>query len=414
MLKKIFKLIILIFVFSLFTNVYAKEYVKVNENSNKTYSIVDEKEILSEEQVNEILNKMVPLSNNGNVLVEILGEEIEWEEFVPVSKKFFDNWKKDDNNLLVYVNVKNDVEPKKYNNIYIVCNGFPYSDAQLMKVVWLVTPTLRSGDVAGTINKTFDTIYNPKEENDTVTKTPENFDNSDENVSNTVINESFSKYKLVIEDDANLLSEEEKIKLMDDMTPLTEYGHIIFKSINTNPYGNTYKYGKNYYYNNFQNENGTLLLIDMSQREVYIISGGDNYKTITTAKSEIITDNIYRYLSAGNYYEGASQAYYQMNQLLKGYKIAEPMRYASNIVISLVLAFFINFVIIMITCSPKKSKLNKDALDMAVTVNSFKAEKNGTHRVYSPVSESSGSSGGHSGGGHSGGGFSGGGGGHRF
>ena len=103
-----------------------------------------------------------------------------------------------------------------------------------------------------------------------------------------------------------------------------------------------------------------------------------------------------------------------MNQLLKGYKIAEPMRYASNIVISLVLAFFINFVIIMITCSPKKSKLNKDALDMAVTVNSFKAEKNGTHRVYSPVSESSGSSGGHSGGGHSGGGFSGGGGGHRF
>ena len=414
MLKKIFKLIILIFVFSLFTNVYAKEYVKVNENSNKTYSIVDEKEILSEEQVNEILNKMVPLSNNGNVLVKILGEEIEWEEFVPVSKKFFDNWKKDDNNLLVYVNVKNDVEPKKYNNIYIVCNGFPYSDAQLMKVVWLVTPTLRSGDVAGTINKTFDTIYNPKEENDTVTKTPENFDNSDENVSNTVINESFSKYKLVIEDDANLLSEEEKIKLMDDMTPLTEYGHIIFKSINTHPYGNTYKYGKNYYYNNFQNEDGTLLLIDMSQREVYIISGGDNYKTITTAKSEIITDNIYRYLSAGNYYEGASQAYYQMNQLLKGYKIAEPMRYASNIVISLVLAFFINFVIIMITCSPKKSKLNKDALDMAVTVNSFKAEKNGTHRVYSPVSESSGSSGGHSGGGHSGGGFSGGGGGHRF
>ena len=414
MLKKIFKLIILIFVFSLFTNVYAKEYVKVNENSNKTYSIVDEKEILSEEQVNEILNKMVPLSNNGNVLVKILGEEIEWEEFVPVSKKFFDNWKKDDNNLLVYVNVKNDVEPKKYNNIYIVCNGFPYSDAQLMKVVWLVTPTLRSGDVAGTINKTFDTIYNPKEENDTVTKTPENFDNSDENVNNTVINESFSKYKLVIEDDANLLSEEEKIKLMDDMTPLTEYGHIIFKSINTNPYGNTYKYGKNYYYSNFQNENGTLLLIDMSQREVYIISGGDNYKTITTAKSEIITDNIYRYLSAGNYYEGASQAYYQMNQLLKGYKIAEPMRYASNIVISLVLAFFINFVIIMITCSPKKSKLNKDALDMAVTVNSFKAEKNGTHRVYSPVSESSGSSGGHSGGGHSGGGFSGGGGGHRF
>lgn len=221
-------------------------------------------------------------------------------------------------------------------------------------------------------------------------------------------------YKVIIEDDANLLSEDEKTKLMDDMLPLTEYGHAIFKSIDKNEYNSTYEYGKNYYYNNFKNENGTLLLIDMDLRYVYIISGGDNYKVVTSAKSEIITDNVYRYLSNQDYYTGASQAFHQINQLLQGYKIAEPMRYASNVVISLVLAFLINFFIIMVTCSPKKSKKNSEVmgLEMALAVNSFQAVSDGTHRVYSPVSESSGGS---SGGGHSGGGgFSGGGGGHRF
>ena len=61
-------------------------------------------------------------------------------------------------------------------------------------------------------------------------------------------------YKVVIEDDANLLSEDEKTKLMDDMLPLTEYGHAIFKSIDKNEYNSTYEYGKKYYYNNFKNE----------------------------------------------------------------------------------------------------------------------------------------------------------------
>ena len=406
MLKKIFRVIVLVLSLILFTNVSAKEYYKENESNKNQYVIFDDAEILNDEQVLNIQDKLKSLTVYGNVAIKIVNNTVEYEELDSFVNEAFNNWKKSDNKyLMIYINVKNDVEPRIYNNISIKNSGLDISDSQLMEVVWKVTPTLREGNVENTILQTIDNING--------LSAGEKEGTNSSNIKKT------SNYKIVIEDDANLLSEEEKNKLMDDMMPLTEYGHAIFKSINKNDYSSTYEYGKNYYYDNFKNENGTLLLIDMDLRYVYIISGGDNYNIITTAKSEIITDNVYKYLSNQNYYEGASIAFHQINQLLQGYRIAEPMRYASNVVISLVLAFFVNFLIIMITCSPKKSKKNGEVmgLEMALAVNSFQALSNGTHRVYSPVSESSGGSsgGGHSGGGHSGGGgFSGGGGGHRF
>ena len=406
MLKKIFRVIVLVLSLILFTNVSAKEYYKENESNKNQYVIFDDAEILNDEQVLNIQDKLKSLTVYGNIAIKIVNNTVEYEELDSFVNEAFNNWKKSDNKyLMIYINVKNDVEPRIYNNISIKNSGFDVSDSQLKEVVWKVTPTLREGNVENTILQTIDNING--------LSAGEKEGTNSSNIKKT------SNYKIVIEDDANLLSEEEKNKLMDDMMPLTEYGHAIFKSINKNDYSSTYEYGKNYYYDNFKNENGTLLLIDMDLRYVYIISGGDNYNIITTAKSEIITDNVYKYLSNQNYYEGASIAFHQINQLLQGYKIAEPMRYASNVVISLVLAFFVNFLIIMITCSPKKSKKNGEVmgLEMALAVNSFQALSNGTHRVYSPVSESSGGSsgGGHSGGGHSGGGgFSGGGGGHRF
>ena len=235
---------------------------------------------------------------------------------------------------------------------------------------------------------------------------------------NITENTNTGSYKIVMEDDAKLLSEDEKNKLMDDMSSLTEFGHVIFKSIDDSPYSNAVDYSENYYAQHFPGQNGLILLIDMKNREVSISAEGELSKILTPSKLDIITDNIYRYLSNQDYYDGAKEAYFEVGQLLRGNKIAEPMRYASNAVISLVVAFLINFIVIMITCSAKKSKQSEvvKGLEMAVAINSFEALSNGTHKVYSPISSDSGgsSSGGFHSGGHSGGGFSGGGGGGGF
>ena len=80
---------------------------------------------------------------------------------------------------------------------------------------------------------------------------------------------------------------------------------------------------------------GTVFLIDMSQRYIYIFSDGNNYKMITRAKSETITDNVYKYAVKEQYYQCAEKAYNQMYTVLEGGKIAEPMKYISNTLLSL-------------------------------------------------------------------------------
>ena len=83
-----------------------------------------------------------------------------------------------------------------------------------------------------------------------------------------------------------------------------------------------------------------------------------------------------------------------------------------DIVVSIVLAFFINFLIVAKSTKIKKAD-ETDVIgncDVSVEANNITGRKTGTHRVYSP--QSSGSSGG--GGGGGGGGSSGGGGGHSF
>lgn len=100
-----------------------------------------------------------------------------------------------------------------------------------------------------------------------------------------------TNYRLLIEDDANLLNDSEETLLEETMMPLTKYGNIAFKSINSNS-TSTSSYARSYYHNTFGTHSGTVFLIDMDNRVIYIFSDGANYKTITSAKANLITDNI--------------------------------------------------------------------------------------------------------------------------
>lgn len=233
----------------------------------------------------------------------------------------------------------------------------------------------------------------------------------------TSVSEKTNGHTLLIEDDAKLLTAEETEKLKEKMKPLTKYGHIVFKTISFNPKDSTKSFANDYYYSKFGNESGTILIIDMDKRMIWIVSAGENYKVVTDSKADIITDNIYKYASREEYYECAEKAFEQIGIVLDGGKIAEPMRHASNVVISIVLAFFINFFIVLSASKIKKasdSEILKNC-EVAFEAGNVSGSKTGSHKVYSPPSSSSGgSSGGGFSGGGGGGGFSGGGGGHSF
>lgn len=225
-------------------------------------------------------------------------------------------------------------------------------------------------------------------------------------------------YSVYMQDDADLLSEDEENRLIaESMRQITEYCSVVFYSTNSNPYGTTATLGQEVSYDYFgYSDRGTVFIIDMDNRYLYVYSRGGIEKTITKSKADSLTDNIYKYATNAEYFLCARDAYDQMYKVLDGQRIAEPMRYISNVFISLILGFLISFLIAMHGASPKRAS-NSDIVDRTnhkVIVEEPNTTKIATSKVYSPPSSSSGGGGG---GGHSGGGgghSGGGGGGHGF
>lgn len=221
-------------------------------------------------------------------------------------------------------------------------------------------------------------------------------------------------YRVVIEDDAELLSESERLALQSLLEEITAYGNVAFKTIDSNGMS-TEAYARSYYKEQFGTAAGTLFLIDMENRKIWIHSDGAVYKVITTAYANTVTDNVYRYASDKAYYTCAEKAFTQILSLLKGQRIAQPMKYISNALLAMLLALLLNYGIVSLFAGARKLGTKKIMKNVPVHFSYTKPLAAFSHqtRTYHPVDSGSGSS--SSGGGsHSSGGRSGGGGGHSF
>ncbi len=227
-------------------------------------------------------------------------------------------------------------------------------------------------------------------------------------------------YRTEIEDDAELLTEEEITLLASEMEKITEYGNAAFKTISSNSVS-AKNYAGKYYGEIFGTSSGTLFLIDMDNRQIWIHSDGAVYKVITSSYADSITDNVYWDASIGDYYTCASEAFAQIHTLLTGNRIMQPMKYISNGLLALILALLINFGYICVFS--RLSKPQEKELMKKIHRRFYATPPSATYThqttTYSPISsdsDSGSSDGGSSDGGSSssGGSSSGGGGGHSF
>ena len=194
-------------------------------------------------------------------------------------------------------------------------------------------------------------------------------------------------YVVVLEDDADLLDDEEEAELMEKMQEITRWGSAAFKSIDENV-TSTERYIESYYREIFGRETGTAFLIDMDNRNIWLKNNGQISRIITNSYSDTITDNSYRYASRGDYFGCAMEVFDEIETLLSGSRIAQPMEYVSKAGLAAGIAH-------------RYSLTNPQATFLKQT------------KHYDPVSsDSGGSDSGSSGGG--GGGSSGSGGGHSF
>ena len=209
-------------------------------------------------------------------------------------------------------------------------------------------------------------------------------------------------------DEEDLLSDAEEEKLIEQMKGVLPYGGAAFVSVSA--YSNSTGDEAEFYLRQlFGNNSGTVFMIDMWNRNIWIQSGAEMYRVITKGYANSITDNVYKMASREEYYECASEAFRQMQTLLDGGRISQPMKHITNALIAIIAALLINFFLVKFT-----TKIPKPAPEviLAATAVGFAASRGNRvltkeRRIVSSSGSGSGG-GGYSGGG---GGFSGGGGG---
>ena len=205
-----------------------------------------------------------------------------------------------------------------------------------------------------------------------------------------------NEYQCIIEDDYDLLTDEEEAKLKEYMIPITEYGNAIFHTTGDNRVF-VETYADNYYHSKFSlRSSGVVFVIDMGQRQVCVFSDGFIHRFVTNQKADVICDNIYTYAKRGDYFGCAQNAFKQIYNVLKGEQIAEPLRIASGIAVSIILAFFITYIVVMnkYRVKPADQKQLIKNCNVAFAAGQVSVVKTGEHRVYNPPSSSSGGGGG--------------------
>ena len=216
-----------------------------------------------------------------------------------------------------------------------------------------------------------------------------------------------SGYQIIINDEEDLLSNEEEALLREKMSEITDYGNAAFVSVSQ--YEDTSTYAKNLYRSYFGTDSGMLFVIDMGRRNTWIFCDGAIYRTIDKAYANTITDNIYLYARNGEYFSCAYNAFDQASVLLEGGRIAQPMKYISNILIACVLALLLNFFLLTARRNNDEDIVYTAVPALSLIVGADIVSKKLVSTEKRRYVESSDSGGGYSGGG--GGGFSGGGGG---
>ena len=155
----------------------------------------------------------------------------------------------------------------------------------------------------------------------------------------------------------------------------------------------------------------TVFIIDMRNRHLDIYASRPLSSVLTAAEENSIADNVYRLASKGKYGDCAAQTFEQIEKVLKGEKIATPMKYVSNVLLALIMAVLAAYLLISGWARKEQATSMPTVVKSAAAGAATVVLANKVKRV---VHHSSGGGGGHGGGGFGGGGGGGSSGGHGF
>ena len=199
-------------------------------------------------------------------------------------------------------------------------------------------------------------------------------------------------FRAVIMDEIDLLTEQEERRLLADMQPLTAYGSVAFWSTDESA-SNEIEQARLKRRDMFGLESGSIFVINMKLRKVTIQSYGKMYDVLSVSRANSITNYVRGYLTRAEYYAGAQAAFLQMNSLMRGDRIAQPMKHLSNACIALMVGLMVMLGFAFRSASTFRR--SEEAQTVAATAFAFAAASVvglEAIREYKPQSDSSGSS----------------------
>lgn len=232
----------------------------------------------------------------------------------------------------------------------------------------------------------------------------------------TTEHNSDSGYDLILDDDADFLTDADEDSLVEIMTKITDYCNVALVTTTSHSFYSTEDFAADYFDSTFgAHASGTIFVIDRDLNEIYIYSDGEAHKTITNSHAYTITDNTYVYATESygrDYYTCSYETMEQILALMEGRRIAQPMKYICSALLAIILALLINYFIAMFYSRQRKTNIKNIISGIYANASITNPRVSFSHqtKTYSPPSSNSG--GGSSGGG--GGGHSGGGGGHSI
>lgn len=222
-------------------------------------------------------------------------------------------------------------------------------------------------------------------------------------------------YGYVLDDSADFIDASGEKAIIELMQTTTQYCNVAVVTTTYHTYSSTERFAVETYESYFGNgSSGVIFVIDRDLNEIYLASEGRARRTISSSRCDIICDNTYVYATSSHGYDYTTcvkETLDQVNTVLAGGRIAQPMKYISSIFIALAIGMIFCF-LYALKVSRGKKPADSEIFESAYTkvnISNPNVQFIRQSKAYSP--QSSGSSGSHGGGGghSSGGGHSGGG-----
>ena len=217
-----------------------------------------------------------------------------------------------------------------------------------------------------------------------------------------------SPYKVIIDDEIDLLTDDEEALLIDDMMPITKYGTAVFRTFSERGLSSEHDMALEYLTANVAAERSFPCVsfhINMATRQLWILSRGNLEKKINTQSGYTISGNVSWKATSQKYYACASMAFSQILSVIEENRVISVMSIFCSILLAAALSLIAALRIVYGKWKPGVPEMVLPLVGSAVSVKVLSEELTYSHSEKKYQGDYS-SDGGYGGGGGGGGGGS--------